>query len=106
MLQDANAAVVRIMAFARKLNGVISGEHGIGITKFEFLTPEEIQPFSDYKKRVDPEGRFNAGKLLPGGDMRRAYTPSFGLLGAESLILEQSAIGAIADQGLPALRQM
>ena len=104
MLQEANAAVARIMAFARKLNGVISGEHGIGITKFEFLTPEEIQPFSDYKKRVDPEGRFNAGKLLPGGDMGRAYTPSFGLLGAESLILEQSDIGAIADSIKDCLR--
>ena len=104
MLQEANAAVARIMAFARKLNGVISGEHGIGITKFEFLTPEEIKPFSDYKKRIDPEGRFNAGKLLPGGDMGRAYTPSFGLLGAESLILEQSDIGAIADSIKDCLR--
>ena len=104
MLQEANVAVARIMAFARKLNGVISGEHGIGITKFEFLTPEEKQPFTDYKKRVDPEGRFNAGKLLPGGDMGRAYTPSFGLLGAESLILEQSDIGAIADSIKDCLR--
>ena len=104
MLQEANAAVTRIMAFARKLNGVISGEHGIGITKFEYLTPEEIQPFCDYKKRVDPEGRFNAGKLLPGGDMARAYTPSFGLLGAESLILEQSDIGAISDSIKDCLR--
>ena len=104
MLQEANAAVARIMAFARKLNGVISGEHGIGITKFEYLTPEEKQPFIDYKQRVDPEGRFNAGKLLPGGDMGRAYTPSFGLLGAESLILEQSDIGAIADSIKDCLR--
>ena len=104
MLQEANAAVARIMAFARKLNGVISGEHGIGITKFEFLTAEEKQPFIDYKQRVDPEGRFNAGKLLPGGDMGRAYTPSFGLLGAESLILEQSDIGAIADSIKDCLR--
>ena len=104
MLQEANAAVARIMAFARELNGVISGEHGIGITKFEFLTPEEIQPFSDYKKRIDPEGRFNAGKLLPGGDLARAYTPSFGLLGAESLILEQSDIGAIAESIKDCLR--
>ena len=104
MLQEANAAVARIMAFARKLNGVISGEHGIGITKFEFLTPEEVEPFSNYKQRVDPEGRFNAGKLLPGGGMGRAYTPSFGLLGAESLILEQSDIGAISDSIKDCLR--
>jgi FAD/FMN-containing dehydrogenase/Fe-S oxidoreductase len=104
MLQEANAAVARIMAFARQLNGVISGEHGIGITKFEFLMPDEVKPFTDYKSRVDPDGRFNAGKLMPGGDLTRAYTPSFGLLGAESLILEQSDIGAISDSIKDCLR--
>ena len=104
MLQEANAAVARIMAFARKLNGVISGEHGIGITKFEFLTDDEVKPFLDYKAQVDPHGRFNAGKLMPGGNLARAYTPSFGLLGAESLIMEQSDIGAIADSIKDCLR--
>jgi FAD/FMN-containing dehydrogenase/Fe-S oxidoreductase len=104
MLQEANHAVERIMALARRLDGVISGEHGIGITKLEFLTDDEIGPFQRYKQKVDPNGRFNAGKLLPGGDLRRAYTPSFGLLGAESLILEQSDIGAISDSIKDCLR--
>ncbi|WP_296442815.1 FAD-binding oxidoreductase, partial [Rhodoferax sp. UBA5149] len=64
MLQAAHGAVKRIMALARSLDGVISGEHGIGITKLEFLTDEELRPFTEYKARVDPEGRFNKGKLL------------------------------------------
>ena len=38
MLQTAHEAVARIMVLARSLDGVISGEHGIGITKLEFLT--------------------------------------------------------------------
>jgi Fe-S oxidoreductase len=101
MLQEANAAVVRVMALARALNGVISGEHGIGITKLEFLTDAELAPFADYKRRVDPHGRFNRGKLtrqteLP-ADLTNAYTPSFSLIGHESLILEQSAIGEITN---------
>lgn len=104
MLQQANAAVARIMALARSLDGVISGEHGIGLTKLEFLTDEEIGPFQRYKQKVDPEGRFNKGKLLPGGDLRYAYTPSFGLLGSESLILEASDIGAISDSVKDCLR--
>src|SRR5262249_27533895 len=33
MLNEAKAAVDRVMALARSLDGVISGEHGIGITK-------------------------------------------------------------------------
>jgi FAD/FMN-containing dehydrogenase/Fe-S oxidoreductase len=104
MLQTANRAVERIMHLARSLDGVISGEHGIGITKLEFLTDEEIGPFRAYKQRVDPEGRFNKGKLMPGGDMGNAYTPSFSLLGTESLIMEQSEIGKISNMVKDCLR--
>jgi FAD/FMN-containing dehydrogenase/Fe-S oxidoreductase len=130
MLQTAHEAVVRIMALARSLDGVISGEHGIGITKMEFLSDAELQPFADYKARVDPEGRFNKGKLLRNNelpvqysiglgaeksskkapqeaflsDLTNAYTPSFGLMGHESLIMQQSDIGAIADSVKDCLR--
>ena len=129
MLQTAHEAVGRIMALARSLDGVISGEHGIGITKLEFLSDEEIQPFADYKARIDPEGRFNKGKLLRNreqsaheirgpdaknaskkglevwfSDLTHAYTPSFGLMGHESLIMQQSDIGDIADSIKDCLR--
>ena len=119
MLQTAHEAVARIMVLARSLDGVISGEHGIGITKLEFLTDEELQPFADYKARVDPEGRFNKGKLLRGSghrhlfdhdaslrnaDLSSAYTPSFGLMGHESLIMQQSDIGAITASVKDCLR--
>ncbi len=97
MLQRATQAVARIMRLARELGGVISGEHGIGITKLEFLEPAELEAFRAYKQQADPEGRFNAGKLLAGGDLRNAYTPSFSLIGAESLILDQSDLGGVAD---------
>ena len=101
------------MVLARSLDGVISGEHGIGITKLEFLTDAELQPFADYKKRVDPEGRFNKGKLLRhdasqnivrDANLSQAYTPSFGLMSHESLIMQQSDIGAIADSVKDCLR--
>jgi FAD/FMN-containing dehydrogenase/Fe-S oxidoreductase len=108
MLQDAHKAVERIMKLARSLDGVISGEHGIGITKLEFLTDDEIGEFREYKKRVDPEGRFNKGKLLnlegAHADLRNAYTPSFGLMGHESLIMQQSDIGEIANSIKDCLR--
>jgi Fe-S oxidoreductase len=99
---------------ARSLDGVISGEHGIGITKLEHLTDAELQPFADYKQRVDPEGRFNKGKLIRNvsgsqgvgiqADLTNAYTPSFGLMAHESLIMQQSDIGAIAGSIKDCLR--
>jgi Fe-S oxidoreductase len=108
MLKEAEDAVERIMALARSLGGVISGEHGIGITKLQFLTDDETAEFRAWKARIDPEGRFNRGKLLADpavpGDLRNAYTPSFGLMGAESLILHESDIGAIADSMKNCLR--
>ena len=113
MLQTAHTAVARIMKLARSLDGVISGEHGIGITKLEYLTDDELAGFAGYKQRVDPEGRFNQGKLLRGAgfgagplraDLTNAYTPSFGLMGHESLIMQQSDIGEIATSIKDCLR--
>jgi FAD/FMN-containing dehydrogenase/Fe-S oxidoreductase len=117
MLQTAHEAVGRIMVLARSLDGVISGEHGIGITKLEFLTDDELANFTAYKAKVDPEGRFNKGKLLRGAglaalgdsdvhaaDLSHAYTPSFGLMGHESLIMQQSDIGEIAASVKDCLR--
>ncbi|MCK9201978.1 MAG: DUF3683 domain-containing protein [Gallionella sp.] len=104
MLQQANGAVDRIMQLAKDLGGVISGEHGIGITKFDFLEEREIAPFTEYKQKVDPEGRFNKGKLLKGSNLERAYTPSFNLMELESLILEKSELIQISDSIKDCLR--
>jgi FAD/FMN-containing dehydrogenase/Fe-S oxidoreductase len=97
MLQQAYGAVDRIMHLAKSLDGVISGEHGIGITKFDHLEPLEIAEFAAYKTRVDPNGHFNRGKLLKGSNLEYAYTPSFKLMELESLILEKSELSQISD---------
>jgi len=104
MMQAAHTAVARIMKLAGDLDGVISGEHGIGITKMEFLDEKTISTFAAYKQKVDPEGRFNKGKLMAGSGLEGAYTPSFGLMEQESIIMEQSAIGEIADSISDCLR--
>ncbi|MEK7321717.1 MAG: DUF3683 domain-containing protein, partial [Pseudomonadota bacterium] len=97
MLQEAERIVDRVMALALSLNGVISGEHGIGITKIQYLAPSDIAAFAGYKQKIDPEGRFNRGKLLAGADLTNAYTPSLRLVQQEALLLEQSELGALND---------
>ncbi len=97
MLHEAEKLVDRVMALARSLGGVISGEHGIGLTKIQYLEEEKLADFVAYKKKVDPEGHFNRGKLLPGSGLEAAYTPSLRLVQQEAIILEASELGALND---------
>ncbi|MGE0049338.1 MAG: DUF3683 domain-containing protein [Acidithiobacillus sp.] len=95
MLQEADRVVDRIMEIAKELGGVISGEHGIGITKMRWLEPEKVAAFQQYKAQVDPHGVFNPGKLLPGSGLESAYTPSLQLVEQEALILEASELDSL-----------
>ena len=104
MLREAEHLVARIMALATGLGGVISGEHGIGLTKLSFLEPEKLKDFAAYKRRVDPRARFNRGKLLAGAGLDGAYTPSLQLVQQEALILEETPLGALNDEVRHCLR--
>ncbi len=104
MLNTAEKVVEQIMVLAESLGGVISGEHGIGITKFQFLSKDVIDAFVAYKKDIDPNGHFNRGKLLPGSGLDDAYTPSLRLLEQEALILEASDLGSLNNAVKDCLR--
>ena len=104
MLQEAERVVDRIMVLATALGGVISGEHGIGLTKLRYLEREKLEAFVAYKGRVDPEQRFNPGKLMPGSGLERAYTPSLRLVQQEAIILEETELGALNDDVKHCLR--
>jgi len=97
MLHQADLVVDEIMQLAASLDGVVSGEHGIGLTKIQYLEDDKLQAFADYKQRVDPQQHFNRGKLLKDSGLQNAYTPSLRLLEQEALILEYSDLGAIND---------
>jgi len=103
MLHEAERIVDQIMALATELGGRISGEHGIGMTKFAHLDRALVDAFVAYKNKADPHHRFNKGKLMPQGVffeepiMERAYTPSLRLVQQEAIILEESAVGGLND---------
>lgn len=104
MLHQAERVVDEVMIFAQKLGGVISGEHGIGLTKYQYLSDEYKQDFITYKNKIDPNGNFNQGKLMPGSGLDNAFTPSLRLVQQEALILESSEIGEINDMVKSCLR--
>ncbi|VAW59730.1 FAD/FMN-containing dehydrogenases, partial [hydrothermal vent metagenome] len=98
MMHEAERIVDQIMELANSLNGVISGEHGIGITKMQYLDDSVIDAFSNYKEKIDPNDCFNKGKLQRNsGGLDSAYTPSLRLLKQEALILEESELGELND---------
>lgn len=104
MLHEADRIVERIMALATGLGGVISGEHGIGLTKLRFLDRDKLDAFVAYKQRIDPKAVFNRGKLMPGSGLDGAYTPSLRLVQQEAIILEETELGALNDDVKHCLR--
>jgi FAD/FMN-containing dehydrogenase/Fe-S oxidoreductase len=55
-------------AMVREYKGSHSGEHGDGLVRSEFHRPmfgdELVEAFGEIKRRFDPEGRFNPGKIV------------------------------------------
>ncbi|MFZ1984824.1 MAG: DUF3683 domain-containing protein, partial [Desulfatitalea sp.] len=62
MLRAAEMADI-IMEKAVDLEGVVSGEHGIGFTKIKHLDAEILADFKAYLQTADPDDLINPGKL-------------------------------------------
>jgi D-lactate dehydrogenase len=67
--QRAHAALARVFALTLSLGGTLSGEHGIGMMKRDFMPQAVDAPtlalMRQLKSVFDPDGILNPGKLLP-----------------------------------------
>ncbi|WP_133501237.1 FAD-binding oxidoreductase [Cognatilysobacter terrigena] len=65
----ADAALSKVFAVTVSLGGTLSGEHGIGLAKRDFMpqaiTPATLALMHAVKATFDPDGILNPGKLLP-----------------------------------------
>ena len=65
----ARGAVKRIFEETIRLGGTISGEHGVGLTKKQFIGLElsdlSIDMMRKIKNVFDPKGILNPGKIFP-----------------------------------------
>lgn len=65
------AASREIMAACIEAGGTITGEHGVGIDKRDYLPlvcpPPVLRTLGEVRRVFDPEGRMNPGKVLPDG---------------------------------------
>ena len=66
-VEKGHKAIEDIFKMVVELGGTLSGEHGIGISKAQFMniafTEEEINLFKRLKKAFDPNGILNPGKM-------------------------------------------
>ena len=104
MMRRAWRVVEKVMAKAVELGGVISGEHGIGITKLPFMERALLEEMEAYLARVDPDDLFNPTKLTTRCDLSPLFTPSFNLMELEATILEAAELTEIVDTISPCLR--
>ena len=65
-----DACLQAVFRLVLKLRGTLSGEHGIGYEKREFvgleIEPETLQIMRGIQRQFDPEGILNPGKMFPG----------------------------------------
>ncbi len=92
MLERTDQVIDRVMQKVISLGGVVSGEHGIGLTKLKYLEPARIAELSAYRLQVDPGGLMNPGKLEDFQALRHIFTPSFNLLELEARILQHGQL--------------
>jgi D-lactate dehydrogenase len=69
-LARANSCLDALFTLVIELEGTISGEHGVGVLKRDFVQ-REIDPATlglmrNIKHQFDPKGILNPGKSLPG----------------------------------------
>jgi len=64
-----DAAVERMLRLTVQLGGTITGEHGVGFAKRDFLALEQSPELIDLQRRLkhffDPSGVLNPGKIFP-----------------------------------------
>ncbi|MEI7670483.1 MAG: FAD-linked oxidase C-terminal domain-containing protein [Deltaproteobacteria bacterium] len=81
------------MQEAVRLGGTISGEHGVGVEKREFMsfmhTPDELAVMRDLKAVFDPQNLFNPGKIFPAAPPDPDLIPQCRVLPAVRSIADQ-----------------
>ncbi|NPE26631.1 FAD-binding oxidoreductase [Methanococcoides sp. SA1] len=61
---DQERLIPEMMKLVKRLGGQVSGEHGIGLLKRGFVEVNDQKILRNVKKRCDPAGKFNAGKVI------------------------------------------
>ena len=75
VMENAMAAAAELMEECALLGGTLSGEHGIGLEKKEFMplvhTDADMAAMQRVREAFAPQNRLNPGKIFPDGSYWR-----------------------------------
>jgi FAD/FMN-containing dehydrogenase len=75
-LESVERASKEIMQLCVDAGGTITGEHGVGVDKRQYMTlvhgPAELEAMAAAKRVFDPASLFNPGKVLPAVEVKGA----------------------------------
>jgi glycolate oxidase len=78
-IRRALAASEDILAQCLAMGGSVTGEHGIGVEKIDFMarqfTAEDLEAMRMLRRVFDPEGRCNPHKMFPGSKRCADFAP-------------------------------
>jgi glycolate oxidase len=78
-IRRALAASDDILSRCIELGGSVTGEHGIGVEKMDFMakqfTPDDLDAMRMLRRVFDPEGRCNPHKMFPGSKRCADFAP-------------------------------
>ena len=71
-LEQAEELAGKILKLCIELGGSITGEHGVGMEKRDFMpdmfAEVDLQTMVNIRRQIDPQEIANRGKMLPGGE--------------------------------------
>jgi FAD/FMN-containing dehydrogenase len=62
--KEQKELVSELLRYVPKISGKITGEHGVGLLKKEFVDSNDKKLLMNIKKRTDPRNKFNQGKII------------------------------------------
>jgi glycolate dehydrogenase FAD-linked subunit len=78
-IRQALLASDEILSKCIELGGSVTGEHGIGVEKIDFMarqfTPDDLEAMRMLKRVFDPDGRCNPHKMFPGSKRCSDFAP-------------------------------
>lgn len=101
MVRRVHAAGAEVMELCVRVGGTITGEHGVGSEKRQYMplmyNDDELAVMREIKEVFDPQGILNPGKILPDLPQREPVPPPADTASRDDRLADRGALYAVRD---------